>query len=91
MNWVILGVIIAVVLLIPAALYATFANTRDSYDFARHYSGRDFSPELPEDRDKGRLADESRQSETLRQQRDTAAPPPVESESSPVAEWPREL
>lgn len=49
MNWTIFVVLAALIVLVPTALYATFAATRDSYQYERHYGENGFTQEPRDD------------------------------------------
>ncbi|MCA9193290.1 MAG: hypothetical protein KDB03_16075 [Planctomycetales bacterium] len=49
MNWSMLAVLTAVLILLPIAMYGVFNLSRDSYDYQRHYDQKGYSAELPED------------------------------------------
>ena len=51
MNWTTVLVIAVIVFLVPTALFAAFATTKDSHQYERHYSEFGYSQEIQADRD----------------------------------------
>lgn len=79
MNLTIFAVVAAVVILVPTALFATFATTKDTYQYARHYGQNGYTQEIQSDMEFPR--DEVRPEDAAH----GAAQEP------PVVDWPTEL
>lgn len=78
MNWTIFAVITVVAIFVPMALIATFASTKDTYQYARHYGERGFSPEID-----GQAVNSGSVELQSRSANDQFEPP--------IVEWPIEL
>ena len=82
MNWMIIMVIAAIAILVPAALLATFGSTRDTYQYERHYGENGFSQEVQRPDTPGN---------TRHQLKDFVDASGDLSEEPPVADWPSEM
>lgn len=87
MNWIIFSVLAAILLMVPTALFATFACAKDTHQYECHYGESGYSQEVqvlaqPED--------STSKSQRFAANKALAAKNPVRRDSAMI-DWPTEL
>ncbi|MFK7737207.1 MAG: hypothetical protein AB8B50_14320 [Pirellulaceae bacterium] len=88
MSWTPILVIAAIAILVPTALVAAFASTKDTYQYSAHYSKHGFTQETREELIQLGCA----KAEVIESDRvEDTNPESTAGYERPVADWPTEL
>jgi len=79
MNWTVTIIVTVILLLVPVALYASFAAHKDTHQYAEHYGPCGYSQEVQEPEMEGTAK------QALHYEADSSVVDP------PVTEWPTHL